>query len=119
MKRASIPALVAASSAIVAALGISGCAAPEPRLELLGSPANVSAAERVVVIEPQTRHVNIEGGQIVRFDVGQKSFAWHFMLGAGQRTVPLERVAPPGVLDHPVTAYVSPDLRYIGGGDKN
>lgn len=106
------------SIAMVSIALTAGCASPELRLDLLGGPADVSAAERTIVIQPGTRHVNVEGGQIVRFDVGQKSFAWHFMLGAGLSTVPLDKVAPPGILDHPVMAYVSPDPRYIGGGDR-
>jgi hypothetical protein len=104
--------------AMVSIALFAGCATPELRLDLLGGPANVSAAERTIVIQPGTRYVNVEGGQIVRFDVGSKSFAWHFMVGAGLSTVPLDKVAPAGILDHPVMAYVSPDPRYIGGGDR-
>jgi hypothetical protein len=105
--------------AVVSIALLAGCTTQQPRLDLLGSPADVAGAERTIVIRPDTRHVNVVGGQIVRFDVGAKSFAWHFMLGAGLNTVPLDRVAPPGILDHPVMAYVSPDPRYIGGRERD
>lgn len=96
-----------------------GCALgiPDWPTAFLGDPAPVNAATKTIAIRPDTRWVNVTGGDIVRFDAGGKSFAWVFNVARGVHSFELNRVAPPGMLDHPVTAYVAPDPRYIGGGD--
>lgn len=85
------------------------------RTALLGDPADNLAAERVIVIGSQTRYVNVTGGEIIRFDVGTKSFTWHFDGALSVTNFPLQQVAPAGVLDHAVTAYVRPNPLFIGG----
>jgi hypothetical protein len=106
-------------SAIFAALLTASCAAPNnsARLDLLGSPAPVIAATRTIVITPDTRHVNVIGGEIVKFVVGNQAFTWNFN---GAQHVPpfdLSQTAPPGLLDHKVTAYVAPNPLYRGDGE--
>jgi hypothetical protein len=86
------------------------------RVDLLGDPAPVSAATRAVVITRATHSVNVTGGEIIRFVVGDKSFAWNFDGGAMVSAFELNLAAPPGVLDHKVMAYVAPDPRYSGDG---
>ncbi len=82
----------------------------DPALDLLGSPVPVSMATRTIAIRPDTRYVNVTGGEVIRFDIGNKSFAWSFN---GQRSsFDLARVAPGSVLEHPVTAYVAPNPLY-------
>lgn len=90
--------------------------AATPRIDLLGDPAPATAATRTIAITPDTRYVNVTGGDIVNFVVGDKSFAWVFNVGANVSSFDLKRVAPPGVLNKTVMAYVAPDPRYIGGG---
>jgi hypothetical protein len=92
--------------------GLTGCA--NKYVDLLGQPAPVTAAQRTIVINPDTKYVNVEGGQIVKFVVGDKAFAWDFFVARTIGAFDLNAVAPPGMLDHPVRAYVSPDPRYIG-----
>jgi hypothetical protein len=87
-----------------------------PRPDLLGDPAPVSAATRTIVIAPDTRYVNVTGGEIVSFVVGDKAFAWSFNGTRYVAPFDLSVTAPPGVLDHKVMAYVAPDPRYFGGG---
>jgi Heavy-metal resistance protein CzcE len=96
----------------------SGCASTAVSPAFYGQPAAASAAQRTIVINPDTQHVNVEGGQVVRFIVGDKAFAWHFLTAAGIRSFRLNDVVPAGTLDHVVTAYVSPDPRYIGGRER-
>lgn len=94
------------------------CVSParvEPRVDLLGDPAPPSAATRTIVITPETKWVNVTGGDIVKFIVGEKIFAWNFNVGETISAFPLNQVAPPGVLSREVMAYVAPDPRYIGG----
>jgi hypothetical protein len=85
----------------------------EPRLELLGEPAPVATVARTIVISPDTRWVNVTSGEIVKFVVGERAFVWHFN-GPDYLSFPLNRVAPQGILDRSVHAYVAPNPLYIG-----
>lgn len=90
----------------------------EPPSRLLGDPAPDTAATQTIEIRPDTKWVNVTGGDIVKFVVGNKTFAWAFNVGIGVSRFDLSRVAPPGVLDHPVFVYLAPDPKYMGGGDE-
>lgn len=94
------------------------CTSPigsSPRVDLLGDPAPVSAATRTIVIAPDTRYVNVTGGETIQFIVGDKSFAWNFDGAQYVSQFDLTQAAPPGVLDHTVMAYVAPNPLYLGG----
>lgn len=84
------------------------------RLDLLGNPAPSAAATRTIVITPETKWVNVEGGEVINFIVGDKAFAWDFYVGFTVTSFDLSLVAPPGVLNRRVMAYISPDPRYRG-----
>ena len=84
-------------------------------VDLLGEIAQAAAANRTITITPDTRYVNVEGGQIVRFDIGGQTFTWNFDGADTVGSFDLNRVTPPGLLDHPVTAYVSYNPLYAGG----
>jgi hypothetical protein len=102
--------LTAASAASVAV------AAAETPISFLGSAAPESAAvSRVIVITDANRYVNVTGGETVRFVVGDKSFAWSFETGSAN-IIPfdLSRIAPAGLLNHKVTAYVAYNPIYWG-----
>lgn len=86
---------------------------PTP-LKLLGDAASDTAAERTIVIDSQTRYVNVIGGEIIRFNVGTKSFTWHFDGAVNVTRFPLQQIAPAGLLDHTVTAYIKPNPFFIG-----
>jgi hypothetical protein len=101
-------------SLVVTSAALSACSAISNPTDLYGDPAPVTAAQRTIVITPDTKHVNVEGGEIVRFVVDDKDFAWDFFVGLTVRNFDLREVAPPGMLDHPVTAYISADPRYTG-----
>jgi hypothetical protein len=83
-----------------------------PAASILGQPEPVTAGNRVITITPDTKYVNITGGQTVQFNSGGKSFAWDF--NGPIYSFNLNRVAPPGTLDHTVIAYVAPDPLYAG-----
>ena len=83
-------------------------------LAVLGETAPTAAANRTIAITPDTRYVNVEGGQTVKFVVGGKTFTWFFSGTANVQRFDLNQVAPPGLLDHVVTAYVSVNPLYIG-----
>jgi hypothetical protein len=82
----------------------------ESSLDLLGSPGSPSMVTRTIVIKPTTSYVNVTGGEVIRFEVGDKSFLWNFS-GPGS-SFDLARVAPPSVLDRKVTAYIAPNPMY-------
>lgn len=108
-------------TSLMLVIALSACARQTPLIDLYGQPAPIPAAERTIVITPNTKHVNVEGGQIVRFVVSDKEFAWNFNTARGISSFSLNEIAPPGVLNHPVHAYISPDPRYRGGNgiDRN
>ncbi len=104
---------------LVTAFALGACATRTSIVDLYGQSAPTSAAERTLVITPTTKYVNVEGGQIVKFVVGDKEFAWNFNNASTVRSFDLNDVAPSGVLSHVVRAYVAPDPKYIGGGDRD
>jgi hypothetical protein len=107
------------STCAAAVLSIAGCSsmAQSDRVDLLGDPAPLSAAGYTVLITPDIRYVNVKLGDIVRFDAGGQSFAWNFDAQDNVWMVNLNQIAPTGLLDHPVIAYVSPFRRYFGRND--
>jgi hypothetical protein len=82
----------------------------DAELDLLGGPASGSMVTRTIVIRPDTRYVNVTGGEVIRFEVGDRSFVWNF--NGTRDSFDLARVAPPSLLDRPVTAYVAPNPLY-------
>lgn len=91
------------------------CAAASPSVAqrtdggLYGEAAQSSAVTREILIDPNTRYVNVKQGEIVNFDVGGKTFAWHFNGKPNVRAFDLRDIAPPDTLDRPVTVYVAVD----------
>lgn len=87
----------------------------QAQLAFLGSAAPVGSAERTIVINADTKYVNVEGGSTVRFVIDGQSFAWSFQTG-GSHISPfdLARLAPAGALNHKVIVYVSNDPLYMG-----
>ena len=81
-------------------------------ITLLGDPASPASASRTIAIYPDTRYVNVTGGEVVKFTVGDKSFAWNF--NGRPTSFDLNAVAPPGVMDHRVRAYIAPNPLYGG-----
>ena len=99
--------LVVAAAGLL--FGIAAVAAADVPLDLLGQPAVPEQAQRTVVITPATRYVNVTEGDVVRFIANGKIFAFFFDSRAAS-SFALNRVAPPGVLDHTVTVYVARNL---------
>jgi hypothetical protein len=88
-----------------------------------GSPMSdvvpLSAATRTIPINAKTKYVNVTAHETVKFVANGSAFAIKFN-GSSATTfafVPsafdLDQLAPTGVLDHKVTAYVAPDPLYI------
>jgi len=71
-----------------------------------GSAADLQDVQRVVVLQPDTRWVNVSQGESVRFVIGATQFAWRFD-GRDGRSFDLQIVAPPGALARSVMVYVT------------
>lgn len=102
--------------ASVFALALSGAglggAAAAVRTDLLGAPAPLSAATRTIVVEPGTRWVNVTGGEVVKFVVGDRAFAWSFDGIDTAGSFDLNQIAPRGLLTQPVQTYMAPNPLY-------
>jgi len=73
-----------------------------------GTPVHAGSADRTIVIDPDAKWVNVNRNETVRFVVGDKSFTWRFDT-LNQSAVDLDKIAPAGMLDRPIKAYVGPD----------
>ena len=101
---ASAPAPVAAP---VASSTPELLATRDPGSDLYGSAATLSMVTRTIVIRPDASYVNVTGGEVIRFQVGSKSFVWAF--NGPRSSFDLGLIAPPNLLGRKVTAYVAPD----------
>ena len=108
--------VVATFAASVAFSLLAGCDSTGPANLNLGTPAEGRFYDRKVLIGVNTKFVNVDDGQVVKFvvdepDGADKSFIWHF--DVGRETVgDLSKLAPIGVLGRPVKVYVGPNPRY-------
>ena len=67
-------------------------------------------ATRTIVVGPDTKYVNVTGGEIVRIQIAGRTFVWNFI--GTRSSFDLARIAPPGTLDRKVTVYVAPNPMY-------
>ena len=73
----------------------------------LGSPAADGSADRTIEIQAVAKWVNVNHGETIRFVVGAANFTWKFD-GLGARPFDLRLIAPSGILNREVTAYIAP-----------
>jgi hypothetical protein len=74
------------------------------------------SADRTVAIDADTKHVNVVGGQVVRFIVADNTFEWLFDTYDTSLVFDLKDIAPAGILgDREIKVYVSPDPLYSNG----
>jgi hypothetical protein len=102
--------LFAAPVAILATLA--ACSSAGPRADLLGMAVPASSATQTVTITPDTRWVNVTGGDVVRFVTSEGEFGWAFDVGPTVAVFDLNRVAPPGLLGRELPVYVDPNPLY-------
>ncbi|HEX4797735.1 MAG TPA: CzcE family metal-binding protein [Burkholderiales bacterium] len=77
--------------------------------DMLGSPAQASAAQRTIVIDPKTRWITVERGEVVTFKVNGRDFAWAF--NSMSSSFDLNRIAPAGTLDRNLKVYIWPNAQ--------
>jgi hypothetical protein len=91
---------------------LAACSSAAPRADLLGMPVPASSATQTVTITPDTRYVNVTGGDTVRFVTSNGEFGWAFDVGPTVAVFDLNRVAPPGMLGRELPVYVEPNPLY-------
>lgn len=96
-----------------ASFTLTACAADSSMLGQGQVPAGY--AERTVVVGPETRYINVERGDLVKFVVGDKSFSWKFNAPTTISEVNMSEVAPAGMLNHEVKAYIKHIPVFDGG----
>jgi len=101
-------AVLALSAASLSAFALSNA-------DRYGEAATPADAERTIVIGPNTRWVNVNHGEIVKFVANGKEFAWDF--DGVPQAFDLKQVAPQGAIDHNVRVYIATTLEDGGLGD--
>jgi hypothetical protein len=94
---AAVTAILVSASA-----AISAHAASMPNF--IGQLVQTESADRTIVVDANTRHVNVTQGEKVKFVVSGREFVVAFD-GIAQ-DIDLGELAPRGVLDHPVLTHV-------------
>jgi hypothetical protein len=94
---------VATAVFIVGVAGAPAFAKPH----LAPSVTTPAAADKMIVIKPTTRQVNVFENDTVLFEVGSKQFAIKF--DGNNVYYDLSKLAPPGILTHKVKVYVAPN----------
>ncbi len=101
------------------AASLSAGAALKPS-DLFGEPARAPPAERAIItavpdrtitITDDTKWVNVNHFEVIRFVSSGREFAWYFDGIAQPRPFDLAQIAPAGFVGHSVTVYVSPSER--------
>lgn len=69
-----------------------------------GAPAGPTGVERTIVIDGNTKYVNVVRGEIADLIIKGKSINWEF--DGTQDVFPLNDALPAGTLDHTVMVYV-------------
>ena len=80
--------------------------------KLLGEMVPPTAAKRTIVIQPNTRFINVESGETVKFVIDGQEFGWQF--DGPEGPFDLGQIVPEGALDHKVRGYVNPNPLYRG-----
>jgi len=96
----------------------SASAQPDKYVRLLGDSVPPSGyASRVVVITPETTEINITHFDTIKFISGNESFIWCFNGVSTLSEIDLNRVAPPGMLDHLVQVFIAKSPKDLDGAN--
>src|SRR5437016_914939 len=101
-------AVLALSAASLSAVALTNA-------DLYGEAASPAAAERTIVIGANTRFVNVNHGEIIKFVANGREFAWDF--DGVPQAFDLKQVAPQGALDHNVRVHIATTLEAGRLGD--
>jgi hypothetical protein len=71
-----------------------------------GEATNPAAAVRTIVVEANTRSVNVAKGESVKIVANGQEFAWHF--NGTLPTFNLKQIVPQGAIAQDVSVYIAP-----------
>jgi hypothetical protein len=100
----------------LSAASLSAFASMKPS-DLFGEPAQAPSteraiytalADRTITVTGDTKWVNVNHYEVVRFVSNGREFTWYFDGVAQPRPFNLTEIAPAGFLNHSVTVYVAP-----------
>jgi hypothetical protein len=107
----------------LSAASLSAYASMKPT-DLFGEPAQAPSneravytalAERTIAITGDTKWVNVNHYEVVRFTSNGREFTWYFDGVAQPRPFNLAEIAPAGFVTRSVTVYVAPTDRDFPG----
>lgn len=104
---------IIAATIAAAAAGAQASVNPAPKAQY-GMAGSAASADRHIVINGDTKWVNVDNGDTVEFTVNGKSFTWHFDTLHPEQVVDLAKIAPEGVNAGMVTVYVGSNPLYRG-----
>jgi hypothetical protein len=111
-KTTRILALPLIAAAMLAAGTVNATPRPLDRMDL-GRLAMSAGAHRDIVVNADTRYVNVTNGQTVTFDVSGKRFTFAFDAWPYVDSVPLSTIAPKDVaVPSGVRVYIAPNPLY-------
>ena len=76
---------------------------------------HAAVADRTITVTGDTKWVNVNHYEVVRFASNGREFTWYFDGIAQPRPFNLAEIAPAGFVDHSVTVYVAPAERDFPG----
>ncbi|WP_167541116.1 CzcE family metal-binding protein [Janthinobacterium agaricidamnosum] len=108
--------IAAAAALLSSAMLLPGAqaAGPTGTAADFGSLVSDSTPARQITIDAQTRSVNVKDGETVKFNVGGKSFVWHFETFHDALDVDLSLIAPAGIKVDGIVAYIAANPLYRG-----
>src|SRR5437762_2359066 len=100
----------------IAILGLTAAMAARAAVptKLLGDTIPPEQATRTIRIDQDTRYVNVNYGDTVRFQVNGQEFGFNFDGASDATSFDLRQVAPVGTVDHQVEVYIAPDQYDVG-----
>lgn len=98
------------SSALVPAYA----AGPRGTAADYGTPASTNFAMRTIVVDGNTKWVNVTNGETVQFSVDGQSFTWHFDTFPDETSFDMAKIAPAGIKAGSIRVYVAPNPLYRG-----
>ncbi|HEY6721591.1 MAG TPA: CzcE family metal-binding protein [Burkholderiales bacterium] len=108
MKMLKAVAVLALSAASLSAVAMTNA-------DRYGEAASPVAADRTSVISPNSRFVNVNHGEVVKFVANGQEFAWDF--DGLPQSFDLKQVAPQGALAQNVKVYIALTDQDISIGD--
>jgi hypothetical protein len=106
------PKIVVVTGIVIGSLcfGSYTLAKPMPK-KLLGEPLSGEVVARTIVINPETKRIQVTSGETVKFVVGSQSFGWRF--DGPEGAFELEQIVPKDItVSRKVTGYVNRNPLY-------